>query len=87
MLSIVCPGIQGFFRTKFAIQRFYTLSTKFGINGFMIKSSKSANNKFLCRPRKDREGPSCLVLSPTRELAQQIEFEVKKLQVFIMLRL
>jgi ATP-dependent RNA helicase DDX43 len=29
-------------------------------------------------PRKDREGPTVLVLSPTRELALQIESEVNK---------
>ncbi len=30
------------------------------------------------RPREEREGPTVLVLSPTRELALQIEAEVKK---------
>uniref|UniRef100_A0A023G545 RNA helicase n=1 Tax=Amblyomma triste TaxID=251400 RepID=A0A023G545_AMBTT len=29
-------------------------------------------------PREERTGPSCLVLAPTRELAQQIEREAKK---------
>ncbi|KAH7966146.1 hypothetical protein HPB49_014041 [Dermacentor silvarum] len=29
-------------------------------------------------PREERKGPSCLVLAPTRELAQQIERETKK---------
>ncbi|KAL1415172.1 hypothetical protein MTO96_029688 [Rhipicephalus appendiculatus] len=29
-------------------------------------------------PREERKGPSCLVLAPTRELAQQIEREAKK---------
>ncbi|XP_054708591.1 probable ATP-dependent RNA helicase DDX43 [Uloborus diversus] len=29
-------------------------------------------------PREERIGPSCLVLAPTRELAQQIEMEAKK---------
>lgn len=29
-------------------------------------------------PRKQRVGPTCLVLAPTRELAQQIEKEVSK---------
>lgn len=29
-------------------------------------------------PRHERKGPSCLVLAPTRELAQQIEEEAKK---------
>ena len=35
---------------------------------------------FACafRPRADRFGPSMLVLSPTRELAQQIQAEVNK---------
>lgn len=31
-----------------------------------------------CRPRDKRGGPTVLVLSPTRELALQIEAEVKK---------
>ena len=31
-----------------------------------------------CRPRNERGGPTVLVLSPTRELALQIEAEVKK---------
>ncbi|KAH9496830.1 putative ATP-dependent RNA helicase ddx43 [Bulinus truncatus] len=31
------------------------------------------------RPRSERVGPSALVLSPTRELAQQIEMEVNKI--------
>ena len=30
------------------------------------------------RPREERDGPNVLVLSPTRELALQIEEEVKK---------
>ena len=30
------------------------------------------------RPRNERGGPTVLVLSPTRELALQIEAEVKK---------
>ena len=30
-------------------------------------------------PRSKRLGPNCLVLSPTRELAIQIEHEVKKI--------
>ncbi|XP_059155073.1 probable ATP-dependent RNA helicase DDX43 isoform X2 [Physella acuta] len=30
-------------------------------------------------PRKDRVGPSALILSPTRELAQQIETEINKI--------
>ena len=29
-------------------------------------------------PRNQREGPTVLVMAPTRELAQQIECEVKK---------
>ncbi len=33
----------------------------------------------LSRPREKRGGPNVLVLSPTRELAQQIEVEVKKI--------
>ena len=33
---------------------------------------------FIYRPREDRGGPNVLVLSPTRELALQIETEVKK---------
>ena len=32
----------------------------------------------MSRPRADRFGPSMLVLSPTRELAQQIQAEVNK---------
>ena len=31
-------------------------------------------------PRKERSGPNVLVLAPTRELALQIEQEVKKYQ-------
>ena len=33
---------------------------------------------FFCSPRSERNGPSVLVLSPTRELALQIEEESKK---------
>ena len=33
---------------------------------------------FVYRPREERGGPNVLVLSPTRELALQIEEEVKK---------
>lgn len=33
---------------------------------------------YVSRPRADRFGPSMLVLSPTRELAQQIQAEVNK---------
>ena len=39
------------------------------------------NNCFFCwcfRPRESRGGPTVLILSPTRELALQIEAEVKK---------
>lgn len=43
-----------------------------------INMLELAKEKYLSRPRKQRGGPSCLVLSPTRELAQQIEEEVKK---------
>ena len=32
----------------------------------------------LIGPREERDGPTVLVLSPTRELALQIEAEVKK---------
>ena len=38
-------------------------------------------NCFFCccfRPRESRGGPTVLILSPTRELALQIEAEVKK---------
>ena len=50
-----------------------------------MKSFASQNTVNVCfyfacasRPRADRFGPSMLVLSPTRELAQQIQAEVSK---------
>lgn len=53
---------------------------------FLIRSKMLAYGYILtlyalnsCRPRKDRVGPSALILSPTRELAQQIETEINKI--------
>lgn len=34
---------------------------------------------YACSPRTSRTGPTVLVLCPTRELAQQIEKEVNKI--------
>ena len=44
----------------------------------LLPTIRDSTQLVFCRPRNKRSGPTCLVLSPTRELAQQIEMEVKK---------
>nr|XP_050051154.1 probable ATP-dependent RNA helicase DDX43 [Dermacentor andersoni] len=43
---------------------------------FLLPALVHVDNQDL--PREKRKGPSCLILAPTRELAQQIERETKK---------
>ena len=52
--------------------------TGYGLIDKGIFSKKLKIICFIYRPREDRGGPNVLVLSPTRELALQIETEVKK---------